>query len=182
MRPGLVPSRLTLRGRQESALAPVRTALLRDAAAEADRMLADARQAADALLEQARADAVSAVSQAREEGRTLAAPLALAELSRGRREASTTLLNAELRARAELEGRIRAAIRGLRDQPGYGELLERLSELARRAAGPGATVSEHSAGGAIARRPGVLVDCSLPRLADRVIAALGQQIRELTAP
>jgi len=177
----VVPGRTSLRRRQEEALAPVRASLLHDAEAEADRILADARRAADALLHRARADAVSAVSRAEAEGRRRAEPLALAEVSRGRHEARTVLLGAELGARAELEGRIRLAIGGLRDAPRYPELRHRLADMAQRAGGRDATVSDHPAGGVVARGPGVIVDCSLPRLADRAIEALSQQIRELTA-
>lgn len=167
--------------RQEAALAPVRAALLRDAAARADQILADARRDAADLVARARADAAGTVGRAREQGRAQAAPIALAELSQGRREAREILLGTELRARAELEARIRSAIVGIRDKPGYAGLLARLWSLARHAAGPGATVTEHHRGGALARAPGLLVDCSLPRLADRAIEVLGPRIRELTA-
>jgi vacuolar-type H+-ATPase subunit E/Vma4 len=165
--------------RQELALAPVRAALLRDASAEAERLLASARGAADALLEQARRDAVSKISHAREQGRMQAAQLARAELSRGRREARAIELGAQLHARADVERRIRTAIMGLKDEPGYGELRARLAGLALQAAGPGAAVSEHPEGGVVARGPGALVDCSLPRLAQRAIAVLDSRIREL---
>jgi hypothetical protein len=178
----LAPVRTKLRRQQEAALAPVRAALLGDAQAEADRILAEARRAAGALIGRAQADSVDAVLRAEAEGRARAEPLALAEVSRGRREARAILLGAQLRARGELEDRIRAAVSGLRDEPGYGELRDTLADLARRAAGPGATVTEHPGGGVLAHAPGVLVDCSLPRLAERAIQALGQQIRELTAP
>ena len=177
----MMTSRRSTRREQAAALAPVRAALLRSASAEAGRTLAAARSTAGALRVQARADAADTVSRAREEGRAQAAPLALAELSRGRREARAILLGAELRARDEMEGRIRSAIVGLRNEPGYGVVRDTLSELARRAAGPGATVTEHPAGGVVARAPGVLVDCSLARLAERAIEVLGPRIRELSA-
>ena len=176
----MTPQRQTLGGRQESALAPVRAALLRDASAEAEKLLASARGAADTLIEQARHDALSKISQARDEGRAQAARLARAELSRGRREARAIELGAQLHARADVERRIRTAIMGLKDEPGYGELRARLAGLALQAAGPGAAVSEHPEGGVVARGPGALVDCSLPRLAQRAIAALGPRISELS--
>ena len=166
--------------RQELALAPVRAALLRDASAEAERLLASARGAADALLEQARRDAVSKISHAREQGRMQAAQLARAELSRGRREARAIVLGAELRAQSEAEDRIRSAIAGLKDEPGYASLRDRLAELALQVAGPGATVSEHRAGGVVARAPNTLVDCSLPRLAQRAERCDGPRISELS--
>ena len=167
--------------RQELALAPVRAALLHSASAQAAQILADARRAADTLREQARRDAASMISQAQAEGRAQAAPLARAEISRGHREARAAVLGTELRARGELEHRIESAITGLKDEPGYNELRDGLAELALQAAGPGATISEHPAGGVVARAPGVLVDCSLPKLAQQVIEALGPRVRELGA-
>jgi len=165
--------------RQELALAPIRAALLRDASAEAERIVAGACGAADALLEQARRDAVSKISQAREEGRMQAAQLVRAELSRGRRGARAIELGTQLQTRADAERRIAAAIMSLKDEPDYGEWRARLAELALQAAGPGAAVSDHPEGGVVARGPGVLVDCSLPRLARRAMAVLGPRIREL---
>ena len=167
--------------RQEVALAPVRAALLRSASAQAAQILADARRAADALREQARRDAASMITQAQAEGRAQAGPLARAEISRGHREARAAVLRAQLCARGELEHRIESAVTGLKDEPGYNELRDRLAELALQAAGPGATMSEHPAGGVVARAPGVLVDCSLPKLAQQAIEALGPRASELGA-
>jgi vacuolar-type H+-ATPase subunit H len=172
---------MTASTRRQAALAPVRDAMLRRAAARADLLVAEASREAQALLAQARKDAADAVLRAGQEGRAQAESLAVAERNRGRHDARAILLGTELRARDELAGRIRAAVRGLRDQPGYPEFLDRLAGLAQRAAGPRATVSEHPDGGVIARAPGVLVDCSLPRLAERAIDLLGPRIRELYA-
>lgn len=170
---------MTLATRRQAALAPVRDTMLRRATARADLLVAEARRSAQALLAQARRDAAEAVIRARQEGQVQAEPLAVAERNRGRHDARAILLGAELQARDELAARIRAAVRGLRDQPGYPELRDGLAALARQAAGPGATVSEHPDGGVLARAPGVLVDCSLPRLAERAIDMLGPRIREL---
>jgi hypothetical protein len=155
--------------------------MLRRAAAEAEAITATARRDAAALLTAARRDAESALGRARADGMALAAPLAAAEQSWGRRAAREELLAAERSIRDEAESRIRVAILSLPGQPGYGELRDRLAALARAAAGPGAVVSEHPGGGVIARAPGVLVDCSLPRLAERVIDALAPQIMQLCA-
>jgi vacuolar-type H+-ATPase subunit E/Vma4 len=171
-----------LAGRQQAALEPVTAAMLRRATAEAEAIIAIARQDAAALLAAARRDAEATLGQARADGIAQAAPLAAAERSRGRRVERETVLAAERGLRHEAERRIRAAVLGLRDQPGYDELRDRLTALSRTAAGPGAVVSEHAAGGVVARAPGVFVDCSLPRLADRVIGDLGPQISELCTP
>ena len=173
---------MTLAAEQHAALEPVRAAMLRRAAAEADAIRATAGQQAAALLAAARRDAETALRRARADGMALAAPLAADEQARGRRAARAALLAAERGIRDEAERRIRAAILGLPDEPGYAELRDRLAVLAQAAAGPGAVVRDHPEGGVIAHAPGVLVDCSLPRLAERVIAALGPRITELCAP
>jgi hypothetical protein len=172
---------MTLARPQQAALAPVREAMLGRAAEQAGQIVADAQRAARALGAEARRAAADAMARAQQEGWAQAEPLAAAERHRGRRQARAIALGAELRARDEVADAIRAAVLGLRDQPGYGELRDRLAALAGRAAGQGATVSEHADGGVIAHAPGVLVDCSLPRLAERVIEVLDPRIRELQA-
>jgi len=170
---------MSLASTQDTALEPVRSVMLRRARERAARIVGEATGAARALTEQARIDAAAAVAQAKDEGAAEAEPVAAAELNRSRRAARTAMLGAELTTRDDLAGRIRAAVLGLREDPGYPELLGRLTELAGRAAGVGAVISEHPAGGVIARAEGILVDCSLPRLADRAVAALSARIAGL---
>ena len=165
-----------------TALAPVRAYLLRDARNEADRVLAAAHTQADALLRQARGDAEHAIDLARAQGRTDAAPIAAAERRRGRARAHSILLGAQRETYDELCRRIRDEAGRLRDEPGYGLLLERLTALATRAAGPGATISYPPAGGVLARSGEVVVDCSLSRLAAQAVQALGDQVRDLWEP
>lgn len=173
---------MTLAAEQQAALEPVRAAMLRRATAEAQAITATAHQRATALLAAARHDGEAALRRARADGMALAAPLAAGERARARRTARAALLAVERSIRTEAESRIRAAILSLPGQPGYGELRDRLAALARAAAGPGAVVRDHPGGGVIAHAPGVLVDCSLPRLAERLIDALAPQITELCAP
>lgn len=170
---------MTLLQRQQAALAPVQTQLLREAVDRADRIVADARLDAETQLAAARVRADELVARARADGQAAAAVLATADLGRGRQAARAVLLDADRRACDALAARIRSAVCGLRDQPGYAEIRERLAALALRAAGPGASVSEHPDGGVLAERPGITVDCSLPRLADVAVDALGPKIREL---
>ncbi|HUZ51455.1 MAG TPA: hypothetical protein VMU94_02850 [Streptosporangiaceae bacterium] len=164
---------------QDAALDPVRAAMLRRATERADRIVGQARDAVQALAAEARSHADAAVAQARSDGAAQARPVAAAELNRSRRAARSVALGANLAANDEIAGRIRAAVVGLRDEQGYPELRDRLARAARRAAGPQAEVSEHPAGGVVARAGGVVVDCSLPRLADRAVAALGPRIAGL---
>lgn len=165
-----------------AALAPVRAGMLRLASDQAAGIIADARREADAIVSQARRSAEAAVAQARATGREEAAARAAAERSRGRTEARSVLLTAQHAALGELRSQVRAAVAGLRGDPGYSQLLGRLTTMARRAAGPDAAVEASPDGGVIARSRGVVVDCTLPRLADLAVAALGPGVRELWTP
>lgn len=170
---------MTLQARQEAALEPVRAAMLRRAAHDAAQAVARARDGAAATITQAQRDADEAVARARAAGAAQARPVAMAELSRSRQVARSVALGADMAVRDEVVRKIKDAVLALRDDPEYPLLRDRLSGLAARAAGPGAVVTEHPQGGVIARAGGVTVDCSLPRLADRAVAALGAQIAAL---
>lgn len=170
---------MTLLASQDAALEPVRAAMLRRSGVQAQRIVAQASDAADALVARASHDADASVAQARADGAAEARPVAAAELNRSRRRARSVALRAELDVHDELAGRIRTAVCELRDQDGYPGLRDRLADLATSAAGPGAVVSEHPDGGVVARAGGVVVDCSLPRLAERAVAALAARIAGL---
>lgn len=165
-----------------TALAPVRAHLLRAAGAEADRVRASARAEAGELLRRARLSAERAVRDGSRRGEAEAAPIAAATRSRGRAQARAIVLGAQREAYEELCRRVSAEADGLRGDPGYGLLLDQLTALAARAAGPGATVTAAPAGGVLARSGQVVVDLSLPRLAGAAVAALGDRVRELWEP
>jgi len=165
-----------------AALAPVRAALLRRAREQAAGITAQARRQAEDALARARSDAAGQLASAREAGQAQAVPLAAALRSQGRRGARAAVLNAQREAYEELRARVRASVASLPGRPEYGLLLTRLRRDAARAAGPGATVTEAPGGGIIARGPGIVVDCSLGRLADAAVDALGGQVTGLWAP
>ncbi len=100
--------------------------MLRLASDQAAGIIADARREADDIVTQARRSAEAAVAQARAAGREEAAALAAAERSRGRTEARSVLLTAQRATLGELRSQVRAAVTGLRGEPGYGKLLDRL--------------------------------------------------------
>jgi len=163
-------------------LAPVRAYLLRGAREEADRIAAEARAHAAAVLGQARHDAEEGDRQARARGRAEAAPLAAAERRRGRERARSIVLGAQRQAHEELRAQVLAAAVGLRDEPGYEQLLARLTAMATQTAGPGARITADPAGGVVARSAQAVVDCSLPRLAALAVDALGDRTGELWTP
>ena len=164
------------------ALAPVRTHMLRAARAEADRIVEQARIQAASIVRDARRSADEAIGRAVAQGRADGAPAAAAEQSRGREQARSIVLGAQREAYEELRRQVLDAVRGLRAEPGYDRLLSRLTAMAVRAAGPDATITPSPAGGVAARSRGVLVDCTLPRLAALAVDALGDQVRELWTP
>jgi hypothetical protein len=166
----------------DAALAPVRAALLRRAREQAAEITAEARRQTAGALDRARRDAASQVARARDAGRAHAAPLAAALRAQGRRGARAALLGAQREAYEELRDRVRSSAASFRDGPGYDLLLERLRHDAGQAAGRGAVLTEAPAGGIIARAPGIVVDCSLPRLADAAVEALGDQVGWLWTP
>jgi vacuolar-type H+-ATPase subunit E/Vma4 len=164
------------------ALEPVRAWLLASAHAEAERLVTEAAADAQRLLQGVRAETDAILAEARAQGTVEGSALAAAEQARARRLARRLILEAERRAYEELQSRSRAAVRALRQDPGYPALRERLTRLALAAAGPGARVSEHPDGGVLAEAPGIRVDCTLDGLAERAIAALGGEVTELWAP
>jgi len=170
---------MTLVQRQLAALAPVQDALLREATDRADQIVADAHADAEAQVAAARARAEDIMTRAAADGRLAATALMADERGRGRLAARSVLLDADRQAYDAVADAIRSAVCGLRDQPGYAEIRERLAGVARSTAGSDATVIDHPDGGVLARGPGITVDCSLPRLADLVVTALGPKIREV---
>jgi vacuolar-type H+-ATPase subunit E/Vma4 len=167
---------------QEAALAPVRAYLLDAARREAGRILEAARAEAEGVTGRARRAAEEAVAAARSEGEARGASLGAAERDLGRSQARSIVLSAQRAAEVRLREEVMAAAARLPDQAGYAGLAARLSRLAADAAGPGAAVTPSPAGGVVARSGQVVVDCSLPRLADQAIEALGGQVRELWTP
>jgi len=164
------------------ALESVRQQLRRDAEDEAARLRAAARTQAAAIVAQAQQDAAATLASAAAQAAAAADPLTTAELRRGRNAARSAVLTAQRAACDELRSRVRAAVGSLPAQPGYEQLLHRITVLAERAAGPDAELTVATAGGVVARRPGVVVDCSLERLADLAVTGLGPAITELWAP
>jgi len=164
------------------ALDPVRARMLSEARAAADRALEAANAQAGELLRQARGEAERAASQARARGWSEAAPAAAAERALGRYRARAIVLSAQREAYDELCREVLAGMNALRRDPGYPTLIGRLAGLASAAAGPDASVSFPDGGGARARSGEVVVDCSLPRLAELAVQVLGDQVRELWSP
>jgi len=166
----------------QSALEPVRQRLRRDAEEHALRLRAAAREQAAAIVARAREDAAAELSRSAAHAAAAADPVTATELRRARDAARTAVLAAQREAYEDLRMRVLDAVSSLRDQPGYDRLIQRITRLAHQAAGPGTRLESPPGGGVVARSDGVIVDCSLVRLADIAMAELGSAIRQLWAP
>jgi vacuolar-type H+-ATPase subunit E/Vma4 len=165
-----------------AALEPVRQRLRRDAEDEAARLLAAARAQAAAMVAKAQQDAIAALARAATEAAAAADPLTAAELRRARDAAKSAVLTAKRAACDELRSRVRTAVAALPAEEGYDRLLHRITRLAGQAAGPDAELTIAPGGGIVARRPGLVVDCSLDRLAELAVTELGAAVTGLWSP
>jgi ATP synthase (E/31 kDa) subunit len=165
-----------------AALEPVRQRLRRDAEDQAARLRTAARTQAADIVQQAHRDARDALADAPAVAAATAAPLTAAELRQARDAARSAVLTAQRAACDELRSLVRDGVAALTGQPGYDQLLRGITRRARYAAGPGAELAAAPDGGVVARGPGVVVDCSLARLADLAVAELGPRVAELWAP
>ena len=147
------------------ALAPTREAMLGRARTQASQILAEARHRAAETIGLARRQAAGQLARARQQGQADAEPLVAAQRGSGRRAARSHVLAAQREAYEELHAQVGGAVGMLAREPGYERLRAQLSHAAARLAGPGAEVTEDPAGGVTATAPGIVVDCSLPRLA-----------------
>jgi vacuolar-type H+-ATPase subunit E/Vma4 len=164
-----------------TALEPVRRRLRRDAEDQAAHLRAAARRQAADIVQQAHRDAADALAGAQAVADATATPVAAAELREARDAARSQVLAAQRAAFDELRSRVRDGIAALTGQPGYDRLLREITRRAGQAAGPGAELTAAPDGGVVARGRGVVVDCSLARLADLAVTELGPAITELWA-
>jgi hypothetical protein len=166
----------------QPALAPVREALLVRARADRDAVLTRADAQAAAVLAAARERAAALIAAARAEGEQDAAALGARYRARAQRDARAAVLRAQAAAYDELRRRSRVAVRALRDDPAYPELLAALRARTQARLGAAATVREHPDGGVVGDAPGRRLDAGLDALADAALAGLGAEVQQLWAP
>ena len=162
---------------------PLRSVLLEESTAEADRVLARADELAEAKLAEAEEQGRALVEQARREGLAAAAIVGAHEEAGARRRARAVVLGARRELYEELGRRARVEAHGLRRDPGYAALLDRLSAAARAQLGPEAVleVDPPEAGGVRAASGARHVDYTLDALVDRALAGLGSGLERLWA-
>lgn len=161
-------------------------------AAARDALLAEARDRAAVLLAEAEADTAARLAEARREAEEIVASARARGEAEGRAQAAreaavehAQVRAAVLAARREaldvLRVRAHEAVMGLRENPGYDDLLDRLTAQARRDLGDDAVVERDppDVGGVRARCGTRSIDSTLPVLADRCVEALGGRVRSL---
>jgi vacuolar-type H+-ATPase subunit E/Vma4 len=163
----------TLRVEQAgAALRPLRHELLRRAAADADRRTAAARADATRTVAQAQAEAADLLAAARMRGGAQARADLAADRAAAGRSRRADILDLQYQAYEQLRAAGRAAVRGLRADPGYAEIRQSLSRLATTLLGPDATLVEDPDGGIVATAGGRRLDLTLAAIADRALEAV----------
>ncbi len=160
---------------------PLRTALLSAAEADAESLIVDASSRAAREISDAQAEVTALVDRARAEGEAAARREAVHVVGRARSEGRALVLAAQREVYDELHRRTLADVDGLRLEPAYGHLLERLEGMARAQLGPNASVEVDppTIGGVRASSGPRRIDLTLPALADRCLTALGTELERL---
>lgn len=154
----------------QTALEPLRAALVARARAEADRLCADAETAGGEMLAEADDEAEALLAKARAQGETDAAAMFASEMDRARRSARGVVLAAQRAAYNELRQRAITAVRGLLADPAR---RARLATVLRSQLGDQAVIREHPDGGIVAETPdGRSIDASIEKLVDNAVADL----------
>jgi vacuolar-type H+-ATPase subunit E/Vma4 len=162
-------------------LEPLREALRAETDAELKRRLGEVGDECARLVADADAEARALVRQGRLDGEAAAAREGARRRATATRKAREIRLRARQRQVAELERLAREAVLGARSDGRYPALLERLAAAAREQLGPDAAieVDPEGLGGVVGRRGRASVDYTLPALADRAIAGLGEELERL---
>jgi vacuolar-type H+-ATPase subunit E/Vma4 len=159
----------------------LRAAVLDGVAAEIREILADADAQAAAELERARTESETLLRQAAEEGAAAGELETARAQALARRQARRRVLEARRALYDDFRRDARDAALSLREDPGYPALLARLAATTRALLGDGATIERdpEGAGGLRARAGPASVDLTLPVMADRCIAGLGDRVEGL---
>jgi vacuolar-type H+-ATPase subunit E/Vma4 len=161
-------------------LQPVRTALLDDARADADRILAAATRDADALVASAEKRANREVEKARRSNAESTAALLERALARAEADGQAGILRTESELHRRLIEGVRTAALGLRTDSRYPALLDHLETLTREQLGEEVLITRDPPdGGGVRGAAGQRrVDYTLTALADRALDALADEVAQ----
>jgi hypothetical protein len=171
-----------LPARSTDPLAAVRVALLARATADAQRVVAAANAEVAEALRSAEDRAADIRHTAAAEAAADAAVIEAEARAATRRQERAIVLAAQLTAYEQLRARSRDAVRALRTDPGYPDLLTRLEAVARDRLGPEAVLTEDPEGGIVGSGGGRRLVLTLDAVADRAVEALAAEAEELWQP
>jgi vacuolar-type H+-ATPase subunit E/Vma4 len=159
-------------------LESVRIHHLAAARGRANAILQDAHAQAQRILTRSQAEAAALIARAEQEGDEAADLDTGREWASARRRARGIILATQREVYVEL---VAAVAAGVRSDPRYKALLQRLADAARRALGPGAEVMIDPAGdrGVTASRKDRHVEWPLEKIVEQSLARLGPGIQEL---
>jgi vacuolar-type H+-ATPase subunit E/Vma4 len=162
-------------------LSALEDALLAEVSGETKRAAAEARAAASERLAEATRRASAVVEEARRQGEETGGREGRRRGAAARQKARELRLEARQALLAHVRREARRAVLSLRDDPGYPRLLDRLGAAATAQLGPGAQieVDPPGLGGVTGRAGPLVVDYTLPALADRALDDLGVELEEL---
>jgi vacuolar-type H+-ATPase subunit E/Vma4 len=163
-------------------LAPVRSALIARAQAEAAALLSAADADAAATLTEAQRQVEESRAQARMQASADTAATLARQRSSARRQAREIVLAARREAYEELRKQARAAVAELRAASSYPALLDALRARLNTDLGQDVSVSEHPAGGLVGIGEYRRLEYGLAQLADAAVQRLGPEVEELWQP
>ncbi len=164
-----------------AALASVRGALIDEAEAQAIDLRQRAQEAADKRVSQEQEVADHAVELAVERRERSAAAAFDQAIAAERNHASGLALARRRAHRQLLIEQTTASARTMRSDPRYGELVQALTRRAVEQLGPNARLEvDGAAGGVVATLGHERVDYSLEALAARALAALADEVAEVS--
>jgi vacuolar-type H+-ATPase subunit E/Vma4 len=163
----------------DTALAPLREALVEAARVRVDEIEHAARVDAEAALKAANRERGRIRDEAGAEGIREATAAAALVSARGRRAADERLLAQREAIRSELGDRVRVAVATLTTDSRYPDILEHLTARAQRILGPTAVVTVHEEGGVTAAAGTHTLDLTLSTLAAHKLDTMSTELASL---
>lgn len=159
----------------------VEQATLADAQEQARQIRAGAQARAQQALAAARAEADDLLAEQRARAARRAQTEERRRLAQARADAHALVLHAQRSVMAQARDAAHAAARGLREDPRYARLSERLAGQARRrlaSAGP-VRIEPAPEGGVVARAGALQIDQSLSAQVERCLEGLAGEMQRL---
>lgn len=158
----------------DAALEPLRRAIRESAEQRAEDLMTAGARDAEQIRAAAAQQAALIRSAAIAAGETIARDAAAARSAQARRAARGLVLAAQREIADNWSRRAREEASRLREDPGYPDILRRLTARARAALGSRAVIREDPRGGLVAEAGTRRLDLTLESLADSIVTRLQQ--------